>query len=190
VVKVLDLNLAQIQQWSLQRKLEPPRGLLSSSAEAQGNRAKALLDWAEDPTGPGSAEGLDLLSDYISLDDILVSRLGQSASSSTVPKPSSVCGCLCDWEKCLANPSPPIPYGQAVIALGVGRLRGDQSVFNLFPAADKSGSETVQDQMDPEDTNLDNLTPSSEESYIRPSPQNLLVLFPLAPPPGHLFRPD
>ena len=92
VVKVLDLNLAQIQQWSLQRKLEPPRGLLSSSAEAQGNRAKALLDWAEDPTGPGSAEGLDLLSDYISLDDILVSRLGQSASSSTVPKPSLCAG--------------------------------------------------------------------------------------------------
>ena len=33
--------------------LNPPKGLVPANAASQGERSKALLDWAEGPTGPG-----------------------------------------------------------------------------------------------------------------------------------------
>jgi hypothetical protein len=50
--------------------LEPPPGVISSGSGAQGDRAKELLDWSEGPTDPSIAAVLDLLSDYLSLEDL------------------------------------------------------------------------------------------------------------------------
>ena len=47
--------------------LNPPNGLISAAAGAQGNRAKELLDWAEGPTGPSIDSVLELLADYVPL---------------------------------------------------------------------------------------------------------------------------
>jgi len=50
--------------------LDLPRGIVATGMDAQGNRAKALLDWAEGPTGCGIDEVLNLLAKYIPLDTI------------------------------------------------------------------------------------------------------------------------
>ncbi|MGF1521526.1 MAG: AAA-like domain-containing protein [Leptolyngbyaceae cyanobacterium] len=59
--------------------LNPPNGVISASASAQGNRAKELLDWAEGPTGPSIESVLELLADYVPLDDIRPTKSNETA---------------------------------------------------------------------------------------------------------------
>ncbi|MEM9448102.1 MAG: hypothetical protein AAGA75_06175 [Cyanobacteria bacterium P01_E01_bin.6] len=61
---IRNLNrLSQGQFEELVFALDPPKGILPSSAGAQGNRTKELLDWAEGPTGIGLPAVLELLTD-------------------------------------------------------------------------------------------------------------------------------
>ncbi|WP_240966809.1 NB-ARC domain-containing protein [Nodosilinea sp. P-1105] len=69
--------------------LDLPRGILTSGIGAQGNRVKALLDWAEGPTGCGIDGVLNLLAEFAPLETIRTSQEAQalalSAEATTVP---------------------------------------------------------------------------------------------------------
>ncbi|MDB9529951.1 pentapeptide repeat-containing protein [Oscillatoria sp. CS-180] len=68
--------------------LNPPKGILPSNTAPQGERTKALLDWAEGPTGPG----------LVSIDqglEIFVPKITQPEQS-PIPKAFAVSGKMGD----------------------------------------------------------------------------------------------
>ncbi|MEM6838823.1 MAG: AAA-like domain-containing protein [Cyanobacteria bacterium P01_C01_bin.120] len=69
--------------------LNPPSEIISGSTGSQGNRVSDLLIWAEGPTGPTLESVLDLLSEYISLDEVLLSQVPDSAQPKSASKPST-----------------------------------------------------------------------------------------------------
>jgi hypothetical protein len=68
--------------------LNPPPEIIAGSAGSQGNRVSDLLTWAEGPTGPKLDSVLDLLSEYLSLDEILLSTAPDSPEQKKGPKSS------------------------------------------------------------------------------------------------------
>jgi transcriptional regulator with XRE-family HTH domain len=81
------LPLAQFEE--IVFALNLPRGIVATGIDAQGNRAKALLDWAEGPTGCGIDEVLNLLAKYIPLETIRTPQNDQepavSSKSAIIP---------------------------------------------------------------------------------------------------------
>ncbi|MFQ4136534.1 TIR domain-containing protein [Nodosilinea sp. PGN35] len=57
------LPMAQFEELAI--ALDPPPGILPPNIAAQGNRAPALLQWVEGPTGPGLTVLCDLLNLYL-----------------------------------------------------------------------------------------------------------------------------
>lgn len=62
--------------------LNPPPGILPPNIAAQGNRAPALLQWVEGPTGPGLTGLCELLNLYLNTDG----RSGAHQPGTTVPQ--------------------------------------------------------------------------------------------------------
>jgi WD40 repeat protein len=69
--------------------LDLPRGILAPGSDAQGNRAKALLDWAEGPTGCSINGVLNLLAEYASLETIRNPQVTALSSEATIAATSS-----------------------------------------------------------------------------------------------------
>jgi len=79
-------NLSALPQGQFEQilfALNPPSEVISAAAANQGNRAAELLGWAEGPTGPTLESVLDLLSEYISLDQV---RLNDQLSDPNATK--------------------------------------------------------------------------------------------------------
>lgn len=77
-------NLSTLPQSQFEQilfALNPPSEVISASASAQGSRATELLGWAEGPTGPTLESVLDLLSEYIPLDEVIPSKVSKTVSS-------------------------------------------------------------------------------------------------------------
>ncbi len=79
--------------------LDLPAGVMSSSQAPQGQRAKELLDWVKGPTGKGLNSIFQVLSNYVSLDNLGI----------TLPDKTS----LVQKIKPPALPGPPKPFSTA-----------------------------------------------------------------------------
>jgi hypothetical protein len=53
--------------------LNIPQGVVSSPPASQGTRTKQLLDWATGPTGNGLDSVMQVLSEYVSLENLGIS---------------------------------------------------------------------------------------------------------------------
>jgi hypothetical protein len=70
--------------------LDLPRGILAPGIDAQGNRVKALLDWAEGPTGCGIDGVLNLLAEYAPLETIRTPQEAQELALSAETTTASI----------------------------------------------------------------------------------------------------
>ncbi|NEQ47811.1 MAG: toll/interleukin-1 receptor domain-containing protein [Leptolyngbya sp. SIOISBB] len=68
--------------------LDLPAGVMSSFQAPQGQRAKELLDWAKGPTGKGLDSVLQVLSHYVSLDNLGITLPGAAPVQPPMAPPS------------------------------------------------------------------------------------------------------
>ena len=60
--KINGLSQSQFEEFAF--ALDPPKGVVSSAMNSQGNRAKEVLEWVESPTGIGLQMVLDILDEF------------------------------------------------------------------------------------------------------------------------------
>ena len=83
-------GLPQSQFEEIVFALNPPNGIISASASAQGTRAKELLDWAEGPTGPSIISVLELLADYMPVAEIQLTQSNEATATLTSAQTTTI----------------------------------------------------------------------------------------------------